>query len=260
MGRKKKIEFLMNTDWMFEKPIDREHKEYKLLSYFQKMGEKLDKMELYPGFIELSLHLANVQTLVKDKKVLYTTKRFSSVDDELLVKDLKIKDVPEMSHDEYEEFIKILTYAAPRLFEYFGIAKSVWELVFDSIHLKVKKNIKNVVSPKGYFYYLDKDNNKWFVWEYEIKPAAKGSPENVVLVNQIYNDTKNDLTIPKIITSFSNWNTEDKGKLPVVEMISRGNFPINETLLPLFKRKLISYVNQKQIIETHYGKTQETSF
>ena len=100
----------MNTDWMFEKPIDREHKEYKLLSYFQKMGEKLDNMELYPGFIELSLHLANIQTLVKDKKLLYTNKKFTSVDDELLVKDLKIKDVPEMSKDEYEEFIKILSY------------------------------------------------------------------------------------------------------------------------------------------------------
>ena len=102
MARKKKIEFLMNTDWMFEKPIDREHKEYKLLSYFQKMGEKLDKMELYPGFIELSLHLATVQTLLKDKKLLYTTKRFLSVDDELLVKDLKIKD--ELIKD-YETFI-----------------------------------------------------------------------------------------------------------------------------------------------------------
>ena len=260
MARKKKIEFLMDTDWMFEKPIDREHKEYKLLSYFQKMGEKLDKMELYPGFIELSLHLANVQTLVKDKKLLYTTKRFSSVDDELLVKDLKIKDVPQMSHDEYEEFIKILTYTAPRMFEYFGIAKSVWELVFDSIHLKVKKNIKNVLSPKGYFYYFDKEKNKLFVWEYENKPAAKGSPESKVLVNLIYNEEKNDLTIPRIITSFSQWNTEGKSKLPVVEMISRGNFPIEETLLPLFKRKLISYVNQKQIIELHYGEEQEKSY
>ncbi len=250
----------MSTDWMFEKPIDREHKEYKLLSYFQKMGEKLDKMELYPSFIELSLHLANLQTLVKDKKLLYTTKRFTSVDDELLVKDLKIKEVPQMSHDEYEEFIKILTYSAPRMFEYFGIAKSVWELVFDSIHLKVKKNIKNVLSSKGYFYYLDKEINKLFVWEYENKPAAKGSPENKVVVNLIYDEEKNDLTIPKIITTFSQWNTEGKSKLPVVEMISRGNFPINETLLPLFKRKLISYVNQKQVIETHYGKTQETSF
>jgi hypothetical protein len=260
MARKKKIEFLMNTDWMFEKPIDREHKEYKLLSYFQKMGEKLDKMELYPSFIELSLHLANVQTLVKDKKLLYTTKRFSSVDDELLVKDLKIKDVPQMSNSEYEEFIKILAYTAPRMFEYFGIAKSVWELVFDSINLKVKKNIKNVLQPKGYFYYFDKETTNLFVWEYENRPAAKGSPESKVIVNLIYNEKKNDLTIPKIITSFSQWNTEGKSKLPVVEMISRGNFPIEETLLPLFKRKLISYVNQKEIIESHYGKEQEKSY
>jgi len=165
MGRKKKIEFLMNTDWMFEKPIDREHKEYKLLSYFQKMGEKLDKMELYPGFIELSLHLANVQTLIKDKKIIYTNKKFATVDDELLVKDLKIRDIPEMSEEEYQEFIQILTYSAPRMFEYFGIAKSVWELVFDSVNLKVRKNTKNILSPKGYFYHTDEKTKKWHIWE-----------------------------------------------------------------------------------------------
>jgi len=254
MARKKKIEFLMNTDWMFEKPIDREHKEYKLLSYFQKMGEKLDNLELYPGFIELSLHLANVQTLIKDRKLLYTNKRFSSVDDELLVKDLKIKDVPEMSNEEHQEFIQILTYTAPRMLQYFGVAKAVWESVFDSINLKVKKNIKNILSPKGYFYYINEDIIN--IWEYEKKPAAKGSPESKVFVNLIYSDNKNDLTIPKIISTFSQWNLENKSKLPVVEMISKGDFPINETLLPLFKRKLISYVDQKQIIE-NYKKQKE---
>jgi hypothetical protein len=254
MARKKKIEFLMNTDWMFEKPIDREHKEYKLLSYFQKVGEKLDNMELYPGFIELSLHLANVQTLVKDKKLLYTTKKFTTVDDELLVKDLKIKDVPEMSKDEYAEFIKILTYSAPRMFEYFGFAKSVWELVFDSVHLKVKKNSKNILEDKGYFYFNEGEVIN--VWEYHKKPAAKGSPESKVLVNLIYSDKKNDLTLPKIITNFSQWNVENKNKLPVFEMICRGEFPIQETLLPMFKRKLISYVGQKQMIE-NYKKSKE---
>jgi hypothetical protein len=140
MKRKKKIEFLMNTDWMFEKPIDKEHKEYKLLSYFQKMGEKLDNLELYPSFIELSLHLANVQTLIKDRKIVYTNKRFLSVDDELLVKDLKIKDIPEMDDSEVEEFIKILTYTAPKMLEYFNIAKSVWTIVFDSVDIKPKRN------------------------------------------------------------------------------------------------------------------------
>jgi hypothetical protein len=254
MARKKKIEFLMDTDWMFEKPIDSEHKEYKLLSYFQKMGEKLDKMELYPSFIELSLHLANVQTLVKDKKLLYTNKRFTSVDDELLVKDLKIKDVPQMSNEEYEEFIKTLTYSAPRMFEYFNVAKSVWELVFDSIYLKVKKNQKNILEKKGYFFYVLNDTIN--VWEYENKPAAKNSPESKILVNLIYSGDKNELTLPKIISQNSDWNKDNKTKLPVVEMTSKGEFPINETLLPLFKRKLISYISQKQLI-FNYNKLKE---
>jgi len=255
MARKKKIEFLMNTDWMFEKPIDREHKEYKLLSYFQKMGEKLDNLELYPGFIELSLHLANVQTLVKDKKLLYTTKRFSSVDDELLMKDLKIKDVPEMTKEEYEEFIKILSYSTPRIYEYFNIAKSVWEMVFDSVLLKIKKNTKNILENKGYFYYSSE--GKIYLWEYEKKPAAKGSPESKVIVNLIYNDEKNNLTISKIINNFTQWNIEDSKKLPIIEMVSRGEFPIQETLLPMFKRKLISFISQKQTLE-NYKKTKES--
>ncbi len=237
----------MNTEWMFEKPIDKEHKEYKLLSYFQKMGEKLDNMELYPGFIELALHLANVQTLVKDKKVLYTNKKFSSIDDELLVKDLKIKDVPEMDKEEYEEFIKILSYTTPRMMEYFNIAKSVWELVFDRIYLTVKKNKENIINDIGYFYFDDKKNKKIIVWEYVKKPAAKGSPESKLIVNQIYNGEKNNLTPTKIITTFS--ELEDKKKLPIVEMVSNGEFPLEETLLPLFKRKLISYIEQKKIVD-----------
>ena len=90
----------------------------------------------------------------------------------------------------------------------------------------------------------------------EKKPAAKGSPESKVVTNLIYSDEKKDLTIPKIINNFSQWTTEDKKKLPVLEMISRGDFPIDQTLLPMFKRKLIAYVGQKQMIE-NYKKSKE---
>jgi hypothetical protein len=256
MGRKKKIEFLMNTEWMFEKPIDQEHKEYKLLSYFQKMGEKLDNMELYPSFIELSLHLANIQTLIKDKKIIYTDKKFSTIDDELLVKDLKIKEIPKLSTEEGEEFAKILTYSAPRMLEYFNIAKSVWEIVFDSINMRVKKNKDNVLDKKGYFYYVNPKDEIHYVWEYEIKSVNKKSPESKTLVNLIYSDKKNDLTITKIINTFSQWNLENKSKLPLFEMVCDGEFPINETLLPLFKRKMINYVGQVQMLE-NYKKNKE---
>ena len=45
-----------------------------------------------------------------------------------------------INNEEKEEFGKILTYSAPRMLEYFNIAKSVWEIVFDSIILRIKKN------------------------------------------------------------------------------------------------------------------------
>lgn len=246
MAKNKKIEFLMDTDWMFEKPIDREHKEYKLLSYFQKMGEKLDNMELYPGFIELSLHLANAQTLLKDKKMLYTDKRFTTPDDELLVKDLKIKDLPQMSQEEYYEFVKILGYSLPRLMEYFNIAKSVWELVFDSVHLVVRKNKKNLELDEGFFYFKDKKEKKIYVWEYKERLIMKGTKDTKLTTNFIYNDETNKLTVPKIIKEHS--KIEHKSKLPVIEVFSKGEFPIEETLLPLFKRKIMAYLTQKRYI------------
>ena len=168
MARRKKIEFLLSTDWMFEKPIDREYKEYKLLSYFQKMGEKLDKLELYPGFIELSLHLMNVQALMRDQKIVYTDKKLTNIDDEILVKDLKVKNLPELSDEEQKEFSSILSYSAPRIMEYFSIAKSVWSIVFDSLDMKIKRNKKNVVHPKGYFYFVNHEKIH-YVWEYSIK-------------------------------------------------------------------------------------------
>ena len=39
---KKGFEFLLNTDWLFQTPIDLEHKQYVLLSYFQKLNERFD--------------------------------------------------------------------------------------------------------------------------------------------------------------------------------------------------------------------------
>ena len=239
----------MNTDWMFEKPIDREYKEYKLLSYFQKMGEKLDKLELYPGFIELSLHLMNVQALMRDKKIVYTDKKLNNIDDETLVKDLKVKEPPILTSDEMLEFRDILSFSAPRIMEYFNIAKSVWSIVFDSLDMKIKRNKKNILHPKGYFFYTENNSKKTYVWEYTIKKETKLNPQRMTNINLIYLDDINDLTIPKIITNFSSFESKDKRMSPVFHMMSSGIFPVEETLLPLFKRRIAGLISQTKVIE-----------
>jgi hypothetical protein len=248
MARRKKIEFLMNTDWMFEKPIDREYKEYKLLSYFQKMGEKLDKLELYPGFIELSLHLMNVQALMRDHKIVYTDKKLTNIDDEIMVKDLKVRELPEMSDDESKEFRQILIYSAPRMMEYFNIAKSVWTIVFDSLDMKVKRNKKNILHPKGYFYFIDHEKTH-YVWEYVIKKETKSNPQQMTNVKLIHSDALNDLTISKIINNFSSFSPVDKKTAPIFHMTSSGVFPIDETLLPMFKRRIAGHISQTKKFE-----------
>lgn len=234
----------MDTDWMFEKPIDREYKEYKLLSYFQKMGDKLDKLELYPGFIELSLHLMNVQALMRDKKIVYTDKKLNSVDDEIMVKDLKVRNIPTMSEEENEEFRKILSYSAPRIMEYFNVAKSVWTIVFDSLDMKIKRNKKNILHPKGYFYYTETSTKKTYVWEYVIKKETKNNPKRMANINLIYFDEIGELTVSKIISTFSTYEPKDKRMGPVFQMTSNGIFPVNETLLPLFKRRIAGLISQ----------------
>ena len=249
MAKKKKIEFLMNTDWMFEKPIDREYKEYKLLSYFQKMGEKLDKLELYPGFIELSLHLMNVQALMRDGKIVYTEKKLNNIDDEIMVKDLKVKSIPEMTRDEMTEFRDILSFSAPRIMEYFNVAKSVWTIVFYSLDMKIKRNKKNILYPKGYFFYTESTTKKTYVWEYLIKKETRTNPQRMTNINLIYSDEMGELTIPKIITNFSTYDSKDKRMSPVFQMSSNGIFPIDETLLPLLKRRIAGLISQTKVQE-----------
>ena len=74
MGRKKKMSFKLNPEWLFKEPVDFEYNKYTLLNYLQKCEKGFDNMEIYPDFVELSLHLANIQSLVKENTLLLTNK------------------------------------------------------------------------------------------------------------------------------------------------------------------------------------------
>ena len=72
MARRKKISFKLDPEWMVKEPMDFEFNKYTLLDYLQKCDESFDKFELYPNFVELSLHLANIQSVSKEKTLLLT--------------------------------------------------------------------------------------------------------------------------------------------------------------------------------------------
>jgi hypothetical protein len=133
--KKNKIEFVMDTDWIFDGVIDAELKQYVLLGYFQKLNKQLEEMKVYPMFTEITLHLANVQNIIKNNKIIYTDKKLSLTDDELTFNDLKTKELPILSVSEQVQLREILKYSLAKLQDYFDIIKSIWTLVYDAIEV-----------------------------------------------------------------------------------------------------------------------------
>ena len=244
MSKKNNLKFILNTNWVFEGILDSEQKQYILLSYFQKLNKNLDDMKIYPMFTELSLHLGNVQSLINQNRILYTDKTLKSYDDELIINDLKLKDIPSLNTDEFNEYQKILKYSQPKLLDYFNVTKAFWSVVYDSVEVKLKKNKSNLNSKTGFFYYQSSEN--LYVWKYNTRTIVKKDSITKTFIKLIIEEPKKDLTIPQIISKFYKEDKTDiKTKVPVFEVLCTDMFPLNETLVPIFKRKVLSYINQQ---------------
>jgi len=247
--KNKKVEFLMDTDWLFDGILDAEQKQYVLLDYFQKLNKHLERMEVYPMFIELSLHLGNIQTLINQNKILYTDKKFLTNDDELLISDLKVKDIPVLSEDEIVEYHEILKNSQPQLHDYFGFAKSIWSVVYDAVDVVLKKNKNNIKSKSGFFYY--RSEGGLYIWNYKITKVYKTKNQNRTTTKLVYFGEENDLSIHEIISKVSKtYEKNNESTYPIFEIECKDIFPIDETLLPISKRKIMSFINQQSRVKT----------
>ena len=227
--KKNKLKFVMSTDWIFEGVIDAELKEYVLLGYFQKLNKQLEDMKVYPMFTEITLHLANIRNLLLKNQILYTDKSLLNIDDEITIIDLKTKDKPILTIYEENELRKILKYSEAKLQDYFDIIKSVWTIVYDAIEVVSILNEDNLISKKGYFY--TKSSNLIKIWEYNIR---KHKGENKTTFKQIED--------PNLYTHLISTENE----LPTFYIHCEKEVPFEETLLPLMKRKVLSYIFQSK--------------
>jgi hypothetical protein len=241
-----KFNFYLDTDWIFQGVIDYEQKQYVLLDFFQKLNTSFEEMKLYPMFIELALHLGNVQTLNNQNKMLFTNKKFTSNDDELLLSDLKMIDIPVLANEEVSEYKKILKQSQEQLHNYFDFAKSLWTIVYDSIEMTVKMNKRKLDSKTGVFYY--ETENKLYIWEYKIKKVYKVKNQYRTHLKSIYDG---EITpVNEVISKHYNLDgLNNKFHYPIFEMKCSNIFPIKETLLPIFKRKIMAHINQPNLKE-----------
>jgi len=245
MARQKKQSFKLDPEWMLKKPVDFEFNKYTLLDYLQKCERRFNKLEIYPDFVELSLHLANIQSLVKENKLLLTNKVFESCDDEILLKELVPKKPRQLSDDESDELDKTIKYSGNKLFDAFNVAKSIWNLAYDNIEVSLKKNKHRLSERKGFAYHYRKVDNVITIWEFEIKAPDDEPMNHKIYIRRLYESEPNETTLVSIIENFSSWNEDDNCKeFPIFEVRATQDFPMEQTFIPIMKRKIMAYIFQ----------------
>jgi hypothetical protein len=111
--------------------------------------------------------------------------------------------------------------------------------------LYLRKNKNNLVSGSGYIFFYRKSEEKLYVWEYEIRTDKKDKSTNRTYLGLISVGDVDEMTLTEIIENKSKWNgTNFYKNLPIFEIKCSQNFPFEETMVPIIKRKVMSYIFQ----------------
>jgi len=241
----------MKTDWLFQEPIDLEHKQYVLLNYLQKLDKNLNNFKLYPQFQEISLHLASINLLIEKGQILTLNRVLKEPDDEILISDLVPTNCPLLTKEEILEVYHVCKYSSTKLSDYFNHAKAIWDIVNDAISIDPVKNKKNIEPKQGLFFL--NYNDKTLLYEFIIKPIKKGTLETKCHIKKIcecsINEFEEKLKEVKKPLIKGLQESEVHSKLIIFTINHNNNYPLKETLLPIAKRKIMNYMIQSKIIK-----------
>jgi len=240
----------METNWVFQEPIDFEHKQYVILDYLQKIDKQLNSLKLYPNFQQISYHLANINLIIEKGQFLTLNRALKDPDDEILLSDLIANEVPFFTRDEIGEIYNSCVFSSEKLKDYFNQAKAIWEVASDTIAVEPIQNPKNIEPKQGLF--IIKDNEIDHLYEFIIKPIKKGVVETKCVIKKVCTCETDDFEdkVKMVKNSLiKNLNQTDVYKNLILFRIYHTNqFPFKETILPLAKRKVMNYMIQSKFI------------
>jgi hypothetical protein len=237
----------MKTNWVYKQPIDFEHKQYVLLDYYQKIQKEFDDLKLYPSFQQVTLHLANISSVKNKNQYMSIGREFTEPDDEIMLNEIKYHTVRKTTPEERKVILEVSDFARDKLTSLFMIGKSLWEIVNESVSLKLVKNSEQIMTGNGYIKFnLD---NTLYIYEYRLRPAIDGDfNTQKCFLNKIYEGEPKGLYQTTVDnTKFYNpeISKEDLVKLlPLFEASFDNKYPLVETIVPMIRRKIANYILQ----------------
>ena len=239
----------MELDWIIQEPIDYEYKQYLLLDYIKKTGDKLENFELYPAFQELSILYSSAQRVIDHGQFITFKREPEDIDDEILLVDLIYNTIRFKDSEEMKEILNIAEFASKNFKDLFMIAKSLWSIVNESISLEVINNLDLANGGWGYFYFEYKD--EMYIYEYRLNKLHKKSVQNKCFIEKIYQgeevDVEHFIMNNGLFGLGKELENEENGygtDFPRFKITFDQTFPLEGCLLSLSRRKVMNYIFQ----------------
>jgi hypothetical protein len=233
----------LSETWFAEGRIDFELKKYTLLAYLQEVNKYFDENKLYPQLADIIFHYNNIVAFRENKK--YLQEHFPKKLTGLQMEKLQLMYEQMLEDDELmQELESIIHYSASRIKKTISNGTEIYEFVEDKISI-CPIGLIPLDTKEGYFFLSAGNVKSTRVYHYRLSIFEKH--------DERYRSIKTRF-IDNWVRSFSNTYEHIKSELirnlkdlpnPAVYSIETElNFPVEETLLPVAKRRLVRYISE----------------
>lgn len=231
----------LSETWFAEGYIDFELKKYTLLAYLQEINRYFNENKLYPQLSDLIFHYNNLVAFRENKK--YLQEQFPKKLTGIQLEKLQLLYEQMIEDDELmRELEEIIHYSADKMKTTISSGAEIYEFVEDKLTI-MPIGLVPLDVQEGYFFLSAGNTKATRIYYYRLSFFEK-QDERYRSIKTSYIDMHNR-TMVYTYENIKYQLIKTRSDLPnpaVYSIETELNFPVEETLLPIAKRRLVKYI------------------
>jgi hypothetical protein len=232
----------LSETWFAEGYIDFELKKYTLLAYLQEINRNFNENKLYPQLSDVIFHYNNLVAFRENKK--YLQEQFPKKLTGIQMEKLQLLYEQMIQDDELmQELENIISFSATKMKTTINNGVEIYELVEDRIIIN-PIGIIPLDTQEGYFFLNTTYQKQTLVYHYRLSIFEKHDEKYRSIKTAFVSSW--DKNFVNTFESIKSDLIKYRNQLPnpAVYSIEIGlHFPVEETLLPVAKRRLVKYIS-----------------
>lgn len=232
----------LSETWFAEGRIDFELKKYTLLAYLQEVNRYFNDNKLYPQLADIIFHYNNIVAFRENKK--YLQEQFPKKLTGLQLEKLQLLYEQMIEDDELmKELEDIIHYSAARISKSISTGTEIYEFVESSISISPVGLIP-LDTREGYFFLSSGNTRNIRLYHYRLSIFEKHDERYRSIKTQFLENRTRSIagTYEQIKTELIRLK-KDLPNPAVYAIETTLSYPIEETLLPVAKRRLVKVIS-----------------